>query len=201
MSTPRSVFVGVSGASGAIYAEHLLRALAGHGCELQLSLSAAGAMVVKHELELRAGDAEGIAAELLARAGASARVFAGDDLGALPASGSSGPDAVVLCPCSMSSAACVALGMTQTLLHRAAAVALKERRQLIVVPRETPLSAIHLRRLLELAEAGAVVLPAAPAFYARPQSLDEAVDHVVGKIVAALDFSQDLFTPWPGSEP
>ena len=128
-------------------------------------------------------------------------MFAPDDLGALPASGSSGPDAVVICPCSMSTAAHIALGTTTSLMHRAADVALKERRQLVVVPRETPLTQIHLRRLLELAEAGAVVLPAMPGFYFRPETLQDAVDHVAGKVMTALGFEQDLFPPWDGGKP
>jgi 4-hydroxy-3-polyprenylbenzoate decarboxylase len=141
-----------------------------------------------------------VTAEFLHRAGATAQVFAPDDLGALPASGSSAPDAVVICPCSMSTAANIALGTSRTLMHRAADVALKERRPLVVVPRETPLTQIHLRRLLELAEAGAVVLPAMPGFYTRPQSLQDAVDHVAGKVLTALGFEQDLFPPWDGGK-
>jgi 4-hydroxy-3-polyprenylbenzoate decarboxylase len=92
----------------------------------------------------------------------------------------------------------IALGTTRTLIHRAADVALKERRPLVVVPRETPLTQIHLRRLLELAEAGAVVLPAMPGFYSRPQTLQEAVDHVVGKVLSTLGFAQTLSPPWDG---
>jgi flavin prenyltransferase len=195
---PQSVFVGVSGASGAPYAAGLVQALAAAGCALQLSISDSGVRVLQHELDLPSGTRAAITAEFLQRAGATAHVFAPDDLGALPASGSSGPDAVVICPCSMSTAACIALGTSRTLMQRAADVALKERRQLVVVPRETPLTQIHLRRLLELAEAGAVVLPAMPGFYFRPQSLQDAVDHVAGKVLTALGFEQDLFPPWDG---
>ena len=154
--------------------------------------------MLRHELGLPAGTRAAVTGEFLQRAGATAQVFAPDDLGALPASGSSAPDAVVICPCSMSTAANIALGTSRTLMHRAADVALKERRPLIVVPRETPLTQIHLRRLLELAEAGAVVLPAMPGFYFRPQSLQDAVDHVAGKVLTALGFEQDLFPPWDG---
>ena len=168
---PQSVFVGVSGASGAPYAARLVRALVAAGCRLQLSVSDSGVLVLQHELELAAAGREAVTAAFLERAGATAEVFAPDDLGALPASGSSAPDAVVICPCSMSTAANIALGTSRTLMHRAADVALKERRPLVVVPRETPLTQIHLRRLLELAEAGAVVLPAMPGFYSRPQTL------------------------------
>jgi 4-hydroxy-3-polyprenylbenzoate decarboxylase len=195
---PQSVFVGVSGASGAPYAARLVRSLAAAGCRLQLSISDSGILVLEHELELGAAGRDAITAAFLERAGAAADVFAPDDLGALPASGSSAPDAVVICPCSMSTAASIALGTGRTLMHRAADVALKERRPLVVVPRETPLTQIHLRRLLELAEAGAVVLPAMPGFYSRPRSLQDAVDHVAGKVMSALGFEQDLFPPWDG---
>lgn len=175
-----------------------MQALAAAECELQLCLSDAGVYVVRHELSLAAEGREAVTAAFVARAGVDAVVYAADDLASPPASGSSAPDAVVICPCSMSTAAHVALGTTRTLIHRAADVALKERRTLVVVPRETPLSSVHLRRLLELAEAGAIVLPAMPGFYTRPQSLADAVDHVVGKVVNALGLDQTLFAPWDG---
>jgi 4-hydroxy-3-polyprenylbenzoate decarboxylase len=200
-SPPQSVFVGVSGASGAPYAARLVQALVAAGCALQLSISESGILVLRHELGLPAGTRAAVTAAFLERAGATAQVFAPDDLGALPASGSSAPDAVVICPCSMSTAANIALGTSRTLMHRAADVALKERRPLVIVPRETPLTQIHLRRLLELAEAGAVVLPAMPGFYFRPQSLQDAVDHVAGKVLTALGFEQTLFPPWDGGRP
>jgi len=197
-SIPQSVFVGVSGASGAPYAVRLLQALAAAGCSLQLCISDTGVLVLAHELELGAGERDAVTGAFLERAGVTAAVYEPADLAAPASSGSSSPDAVVVCPCSVATAAHIALGTTRTLIHRAADVALKERRPLIVVPRETPLTQIHLRRLLELAEAGAVVLPAAPAFYARPRSLQDAVDHVVGKIVATLGFEQTLFPAWDG---
>ena len=198
VSPPQSVLVGVSGASGAPYAARLVQALSAADCALQLSVSDSGILVLEHELELGVAGRDAVTAAFLERAGATAEVFAPDDLGALPASGSSAPDAVVICPCSMSTAANIALGTTRTLMHRAADVALKEGRPLVVVPRETPLTQIHLRRLLELAEAGAVVLPAMPGFYSRPHSLQDAVDHVAGKVMGALGFEQDLFPPWDG---
>ncbi len=195
---PGSVFVGVSGASGAVYALRLMQALADQGCSLELSISVSGLLVLKHELQLAGDDREELTAAFLAAAGARASVYLPDDLAAPPASGSSAPDAVVICPSSLSTVAHLALGTGRTLMHRAGDVALKEGRQLVVVPRETPLSQIHLRRLLELAEAGAVILPAMPGFYFRPQSLDDAVDHVVGKILSVLGFDHALFPPWTG---
>lgn len=212
---PQSVFVGVSGASGAPYALRLLQALHACGCRLELCISDMGIVVLDHELELGAGGGRGgaagasgvpplavdraaVTAAFLARAGVTATVYDPADLAAPPASGSAGPDAVVVCPCSMSTAATIALGTTRTLIHRVGDVALKERRPLVVVPRETPLLAIHLRRLLELSEAGAVVVPAMPAFYHRPHSLADAVDHIVGKVLTTLGFEQTLFPPWDG---
>jgi len=200
LTPPSSVFVGVSGASGAPYALRVVRALSDAGCELQLCVSDSGVLVLRHELRLAGEGREPVTREFLELAGAAGRVevYTPDDLAATPASGSSCPDAVVVCPCSMSTAAHVALGATRTLIHRVADVALKERRSLVLVPRETPLTQIHLRRLLELAEAGAVVLPAMPGFYSRPETLQDAVDHVAGKVLSALGFEQALFPPWDG---
>jgi 4-hydroxy-3-polyprenylbenzoate decarboxylase len=195
---PRRIFVGVSGASGAPYAVRLVQSLAAAGCDLQLSISEAGVLVLRHELELPAESRSEVTAAFLELAGATAEVYSPDDLAAPPASGSSFPDAAVVCPCSVGTAAHIALGTTRTLIHRVGDVALKERRPLVLVPRETPLTQIHLRRLLELAEAGAIVLPAMPGFYSRPQTLQDAVDHVVGKVLSALGFEQTLFPPWDG---
>jgi 4-hydroxy-3-polyprenylbenzoate decarboxylase len=199
-SIPRSLFLGVTGASGAVYAQRLLAALAEAGAEVALCVSDSGVLVLRHELELPGEGREEAVRALIERAGATAvtRVYEPEDIGAPAASGSAAPDAVVVCPCSMSSAAHIALGTSRNLIHRVADVALKERRRLVVVPREMPLSSIHLRRLLELSEAGAVVLPAMPGFYMRPESLADAVDHVVGKTLSALGFEQRLFPPWDG---
>jgi len=200
LTPPSSVFVGVSGASGAPYALRVVRALGDAGCELQLCVSDSGILVLRHELKLAGEGREPVTREFLELAGVAGRasVYAPGDLAAPPASGSSCPDAVVVCPCSMSTAAHVALGATRTLIHRVADVALKERRPLVLVPRETPLTQIHLRRLLELAEAGAIVLPAMPGFYSRPETLQDVVDHVSGKVLSALGFDQTLFPPWDG---
>jgi 4-hydroxy-3-polyprenylbenzoate decarboxylase len=195
---PSTVFIGISGASGAPYALRLVQVLAEAGCALQLCVSDSGVLVLEHELELPSPGREAVVTAFLERAGASADVYAPDDLAAPASSGSSFPDAAVVCPCSASTAAHIALGTTRTLIHRVGDVALKERRPLVVVPRETPLTEIHLRRLLELAQAGAVVLPAMPGFYSRPKTLQDAVDHVVGKVIAALGFQQTLFPPWNG---
>ncbi|MBN2203919.1 MAG: UbiX family flavin prenyltransferase [Thermoleophilia bacterium] len=196
--TLHHVFLGVTGASGAAYALRLAQALTGDGLRLSLSLTDAGVLVVAHELELARGSRGEVTRRFVELIGADVAVHEPGDLAAPPSSGSSGPDAVVVCPCSMSSAAHIALGTSRHLVHRAADVALKERRPLVLVPRETPLSSIHLRRLLEASEAGAAIVPAMPAFYHRPATLQEAVDHVVGKVLTTLGLEQALFPPWDG---
>lgn len=201
--TPSSLFVGISGASGAIYAQRLVEQLASFGCELSLSISETGLAVLRHELGFIGTTRETIVQAFLARARAELQttVFSPDDLEASLSSGSNFPDAAVICPCSMATLAHIALGTTRTLLHRAGEVALKEGRPLVLVPRETPLSEIHLSRMLDARRAGALIVPAAPAFYFRPQTLQDLVDHVVGKVLASLGFEQTLFAPWAaGSE-
>jgi len=196
--TLQHVFLGLTGASGAVYALRVAQALSAEGVRLSLTLTDAAVLVAAHELELSAGGREAVTREFVELVGGEVAVYEPGDLAAPPSSGSSGPDAVVVCPCSMSSAAHIALGTSRHLVHRAADVALKERRPLVLVPRETPLSPIHLRRLLEASEAGAAIVPAMPAFYHRPATLAEAVDQVVGKVLATLGLEQTLFPPWDG---
>jgi len=197
---PQSLFVGVTGASGAPYALRLVEMLAAADRRIHLCISDVGLDVVAYELGLDAEGRQGITEAFLARAGATGvtTVRRPDDLGASCSSGSAFPDAAVICPCSLSTAAEIAIGSTRTLIHRAGAVALKERKPLVLVPREMPLSIIHLRRLLELSEAGAVVLPPMPGFYNHPQSLQDIIDFVVGKILAVLGIEQDLYPAWGG---
>ena len=187
-----------TGASGAAYALRLAQALTADGLRLSLALTDTGVLVAAHELGLGPRDRDEVTRRFVELVRADVAVHQPGDLAAPPSSGSSGPDAVVVCPCSMSSAAHIALGTSRHLVHRAADVALKERRPLVLVPRETPLSSIHLRRLLEASEAGAVIVPAMPAFYHRPATLQDAVDHVVGKVLTALGLEQRLFPPWDG---
>ena len=196
--SPASVFVGVTGASGAPYAVRLVRALVDAGCELSLCLSDAGVAVVAHELKLGVSGRADVTTAFLAAVGAEARVYGPDELGAPAASGSNFPDAACICPCSMSTVAHIALGTTRTLIHRVGDVALKEGRPLVLVPRETPLSEIHLARLLEARRAGAVIVAPMPGFYALPSTLDEVIDFVVGKVLAALGFEQRLSPRWEG---
>ena len=195
---PASLFVGVTGASGAPYAVRLVQVLAEAGCELTLCLSEAGVAVVAHELELGVSGRAEVTAAFLAAAHAEARVYAPDDLEAPVASGSNFPEAAVVCPCSMSTLAHIALGTTRTLIHRVGDVALKEGRPLVLVPRETPLSEIHLARLLEARRAGATIVAPMPGFYSLPRTLDDVVDFVTGKVLSALGFEQRLSRPWEG---
>lgn len=195
-SEPSSVFVGITGASGAPYALRLLRALAAADRRISLCISDVGVEVVRHELEIAATGRTEVTSRLLDAAQAEAAVYLPSDLAAPPSSGSAAPDAAIVCPCSLSTAAAIAVGITETLIHRVGMVALKERRPLVLVPREMPLSSIHLRRLLEASEAGAMIVPAMPAFYNRPRTLDDAVDHVVGKVLSVLGIAHDLYPPW-----
>ena len=190
------VFLGITGASGAPYAERLLEALAGAGCEVGLAASAAGTEVLATELY---GDATLPRDEVLERfvAGrAGVSVYGVNDYSSPYASGSARVDAYVICPCSMSTVGTLATGAMANLIHRAASVALKERRRLVLVPRETPLSSIHLRGLATLHEAGAVILFAAPGFYHRPQSVGDLVDFVVARCLDQLGLEHALSGRW-----
>jgi 4-hydroxy-3-polyprenylbenzoate decarboxylase len=141
-----------------------------------------------------------LAALKKATGGASAwkhiTVFDDGDRGASPASGSAKSSGMVICPCSMGTLSAIALGSSRSLIERAADVALKERRKLVLVPRETPLSAVHLQNMLRVTRAGAVVLPAAPGFYHRPGSVDDLVSFVVARVLDQLDVEHDLARRW-----
>ena len=196
------VFVGITGASGAPYASRLLEQLARRDdCEVGLCVSDAGVQVLAAELfgDLRLPRKETID-RLLAPLGGSLRVFEPDDFGAPFASGSARVEAFVVCPCSMSSAGQIAAGAGSNLIHRAAAVALKEERKLVLVPRETPLSAIQLEALLKLRRAGATVLFAAPSFYGRPGSVRDLVDTVVARVLDQLGLEHELGARWGEAE-
>lgn len=175
----------VTGASGAPYARRSIEALAERGHEVHVVFSTWGERVFLQETGLGPRD-------WLASLGlAPERLYAPDDLSAPPASGSWLLDGTAIVPCSMASLGAIASGASMNLVHRAAAVALKEGRRLVVVPRETPLSLIALRNLTTLAEAGAAVLPACPAFYQGPRSLDDLVDFIAGRILDRLGVPAD----------
>jgi 4-hydroxy-3-polyprenylbenzoate decarboxylase len=191
------VFLGITGASGAPYAARLLESLAAAGCEIGVCASRAGVEVLATELY---GDARLSADETLQRllehAGGAATLYDVQDWRAPYASGSAKVDAYVVCPCSMGTLGTIASGAMQNLIHRAASVALKEERRLVLVPRETPLSAIHLENMLTLRRAGATILFAAPGFYHGAATVDDLVDFVVGRCLDLLGLDNALIKRW-----
>jgi 4-hydroxy-3-polyprenylbenzoate decarboxylase len=196
----RAIALAMTGASGAPYGLRLLEQLLAAGEPVYLMLSKPAQVVIASETDLNLpGRALDIARSLGERYGAGPgqlRVFGQDEWTAPVASGSATARAMVVCPCSMGTVASLANGASKTLIERAADVMLKERRTLIVVPRETPFSTIHLENLLRLARAGALVLPANPAFYHRPQSAAELVDYLVARILDHLGVPHALGPRW-----
>jgi flavin prenyltransferase len=200
--TRRSVVVAVTGASGALYATRTMAALLERGWHLELVVSDYGRRLLRDEL----GDAAAIdrMADYLAdKYGPGVRsgtftLYSNRDLGAKIASGSQGAEAMVVVPCSMKSLAGIAHGLSRNLVERAADVMLKERRRLIIVPRETPMSLPQLRNMVLCAEAGVMIMPAMPAFYQMPQTLDDLADFMAGKILSALGLSHELYPSWKG---
>lgn len=198
--------VAVTGASGAVYGQRLAAALLARGFEVDLVITRPARLVIEQELGL---DAAGFVAEIAAageglpQSGPHGRlvVYEPDDLLASIASGSVRAAAMIVIPCSMSALSAIASGTAGNLVERAADVMIKERRPLVLVPRETPLSVIHLRNMLVLAEAGVHILPAMPGFYHHPQTVDELVDFVVGKVLNVLGIPQTLLPPWGGHSP
>jgi 4-hydroxy-3-polyprenylbenzoate decarboxylase len=190
------VFLGITGASGAPYAARLLRELAGSGCEVGVCASSAGIEVLATELH---GDPRLGRDEVLARLTEGLEgvtIHAPDDYSSQYASGSAKVDAYVICPCSMGTLGTVAAGAMANLIQRAASVALKEGRKLILVPRETPLSTIHLENMLRVRQAGAVVLFAAPGVYHGAQSIDDLVAFVVARCLDQLGIEHTLMKRW-----
>jgi len=183
----RKVVVGITGASGAIYAKAFLEKL---DAEKHLIISENGRELLEYELDVKAADVESLARH----------VYANDDMNAPIASGSVDFDAMVIIPCSMSTLSKIAAGIGDNLITRAAGVCLKEHRWLILVPRETPLSTIHLQNMTRLAEAGVVILPAMPGFYGKPQTVQELADFVAGKVLDILGQKNDAYRRWAGKE-
>lgn len=195
----KHIVVAITGASGSVYGVRLVEELLRAQCRVSLLLTRAGLEVLNYETGLDwTGTVSKRLEQMRATFGADSRLehYGEDNLFAPVASGSSAPDAVVVCPCSMGTAGRIAAGLGSNLVERVADVALKERRDLILVPRETPFNQIHLENMLRLSKAGAHILPAIPAFYHRPQTIDELVDFVVGKVLDALKVEHQLFTRW-----
>ena len=198
----RRIAVGVTGASGAIYAARTIAALLEGGCDLELVFSDYGKRLLLDELGPDA-KVERLRELLSTRYGDGVGrgtfvIHSNKDLGASLASGSHRCEAMVIVPCSMKTLAGVALGLSRSLIERAADVMLKEQRRLVLVPRETPMSLPSLKNMVACAEAGAMILPAMPAFYQQPKTIDDLAAFVAGKILNALGFEQQLFSPWKG---
>src|SRR6185503_5106605 len=197
-----SVAIAITGASGALYATRTLAALLTRGVHVELVISDYGRRLLRDELGDQA-TVENLMPYLAARfgggvAGGTIAVHSNRDLGATIASGSHGCSGMAIVPCSMKTLAGVAHGLSRSLVERAADVMLKERRRLVIVPRETPMSLPQLRNMVLCAEAGAMILPAMPAFYQLPKSLDDLADFMAGKILSALGFDHDLYPAWTG---
>jgi flavin prenyltransferase len=193
----RPIVFAITGASGAPYAVRLLDRLIVAKRPVQLIVSSHGVRLLRTETEHASVD------DLRAALGARAwdryvTVYDDGDRGAAPASGSALNAGMVICPCSMGTLSAVSVGASRSLVERAADVALKERRPLVLVTRETPLSAIHLENMLRLTHAGAVVMPAAPGFYHRPAGIDDLVDFIVARVLDHLGVSHDLVKRWKG---
>lgn len=198
----RAVAVGITGASGAIYATRTVAALLASGCRVELVASDFGRRLLRDELGPQAA-VDRMAEYLADRYGDEVRtgtlvVHSNRDMGASIASGSFPCDSMAVVPCSMKTLAGIAQGASRNLIERAADVMLKEHRRLVVVPRETPMSLPQLRNLVLCAEAGAVVLPAMPAFYQQPRSLEDLADFMAGKVLSALGFEHQLYPAWTG---
>jgi len=191
------VFLGITGASGAPYAARLLEALAEGGCEIGVCASRAGIEVLATELYRNPHlSSDETLARFLEHGGGAATLYHEQDWSSPYASGSAKVDAYVICPCSMGTLGTVASGAMSNLIHRAASVALKEGRKLVLVPRETPLSTIHLENMLRLRQAGAIVLFAAPGFYHGADSMDDLVDFVVARCLDQLGVENALVPRW-----
>ena len=195
MSSPRPIVMAITGASGAPYAVRLLHALAAAGQPVWLIVSSHGWRLLQTESGIH--DLHGLRVHVGEDAfDANVTCFDDNDRGATPASGSAKVRGMVIVPCSMGTIASIAAGTSRSLVERAADVTLKERRPLIVVPRETPFSRIHLENMLRLTDAGAVVLPAAPGFYHQPQRIDQLVDFVVQRILDQLGVEVEIAPRW-----
>ena len=196
--TRHPLVLALTGASGAPYGVRLLEVLARHQVPVWLIATTHGFRLLHDECGI--GDLDALQA---ATGGdwRSVTAFPDGDRGALPASGSQRTMGMVVCPCSMGTVAAIAAGTSRSLVERAADVTLKERRKLILVPRETPMSLVHLRNLVAVTEAGAVVIPAAPGFYHRPTAVSELVDFIVQRILDQLGLEIEIARRWTGDEP
>lgn len=201
------IFLGVTGASGSLYGGRTLAALTAAGHHVGLCVSGAGAQVISHEVlgeGPRPGSPDDVVdrfARMFANPAGTVEILSPRDIACSFASGSSRSPAALVMPCSTSSLAKIAHGTGENLIHRTAEVMLKERRHLVLVPRETPLSLVHLRNMVAVTEAGGVVLPAMPGLYTHPASIEDMVDFVVGKALDVIGVEHSLFPRWGEDEP
>lgn len=196
----RPIALAITGASGSAYGLRLLEQLIQKGRQVYLMISQAGELVIPMEtgLEIPAEtvQAETMLAERYNAAEGQLRMFGREEWTAPVASGSNPPAAMVVCPCTAGTLSAIACGASNNLIERAGDVMLKEQRKLILMVRETPLSAIHLENMLKLARLGVVTMPASPGFYNRPQSIEEIVDFMVGRVLDHLEIEHDLVEKW-----
>jgi len=197
-----SIALAITGASGAVYATRTLAALLERGIHVELIVSDYGKRLLRDELGDEAS-VERLAPYLSSKYGeqvdaGTLTLHSNRDLGATIASGSHSCSGMAIVPCSMKTMAAIAHGLSRNLIERAADVMLKERRRLVIVPRETPMSLPQLKNMVLCAEAGAMMIPAMPAFYQQPKTLDDLADFMAGKILSALGFEHDLYAPWTG---
>jgi 4-hydroxy-3-polyprenylbenzoate decarboxylase len=204
MAAPSTVTLAFTGASGMPYGLRLLEQLLAGGVRVWLIYSQVAQVVAQQEMDLklpsRAEEAQKLLREKFGAADGQLRVFGREEWFAPVASGSSVADAMVICPCTMGTLAAVATGLSRNLIERAADVTLKEGRGLVLVPRETPFSSIHLENMLRLSRAGAVILPANPGFYHHPQSVQDLVDFVVARVLDRLGVPNSLVRRWGAEE-
>ncbi len=202
---PATICLAFTGASGMPYGLRLLECLLAAGCRVQLLYSQVAQIVARQEIGLelpaRASEARASLQQRYATLPGTLEVYGREEWFAPLASGSNPPDAMVVCPCSMGTLAAIAQGLASRLIERAADVVLKEGRKLVLVPRETPLSAIHLENMLRLSRAGAVILPPNPGFYHHPRHVEDLVDFVVARILDQLQVSHTLLQRWGQAEP
>ena len=201
---PKTICLALTGASGMPYGIRLLECLLEAGCHVQLLYSQVAQIVAKQEMNLdlpaRAKEAQIYFSERYSASPGQLEVYGREAWFAPVASGSNPPDAMVVCPCTMGTLASIAQGLASNLIERAADVVLKEGRKLVLVPRETPFSAIHLENMLRLSRAGAVILPPNPGFYHHPQSVEDIVDFVVARILDQLGVPHALMQRWGAGE-
>ncbi len=201
MSELRTITLAITGASGAQYGLRLLECLLAANCHVYLLLSRAAEIVINTETDMALPEQDltlqqALFEDLYPNAKENLTLLAKEDWFSPVASGSSSPASMVICPASGGTLSAIANGASNNLIERAADVALKERRQLILVPRETPYSQVHLENMLKLTQMGAVVLPASPGFYSKPQTLNDMIDFIVARVLDQIGLPQQLMPRW-----